>query len=51
MLIYFVNLTILLLSCKYDISTNLFILDLNNYYGRKEDRHISNTRGQLDVGF
>jgi hypothetical protein len=45
------NLTILLLSCKYAIRINLFILDLDRYYGPKEDRHFSNTRGQLDVGF
>ncbi len=45
------KLTILLLRCKYAISANLFILDLGTYYGLKEDRHFSNTRSQLDVGF
>ena len=47
----FIKLTILLLSCKYAISANLFALDLDNYHGPKEDRHFSNTRSQLDVGF
>lgn len=45
------NFTILLFSCKYAISTNLFMLDLDSYYGPKEDRHFSDTRSQLDVGF
>ena len=30
---------------------NLFIRDLDSNYGFEEDRHISNTRGQPDVGF
>ncbi len=47
----FIKFTILLLSCKYAISANLFILDLDSYYGPEEDRHISNPRSQLDVGF
>ena len=48
---FLMKLIILLLSCKYAISANLLISDVDSYYGLKKDRHISNTRGQLDVGF
>ena len=50
-LIYFVNLTILPLICKYAISAELLILDSDGYYGLEKDRHFGNTRGQPDVGF